>query len=234
MAEVTPPTHPMQPLIEDHEGIIRFKKNAIVRYLLDSGTADMNTLALMPFSDEDRMQFAQLIGYSVGGFAELSYVSDEVYNQTIEASQEFRSQHDNVEDLTTGEGPDTMQGMEANMSTNPFAQRLQDVNLEEDDRLAQIRLYCDGINEASGGKILAQISNLHVEEGMIIGTVAMQRGVSNVQTVFGFSLMEREAEVRFAWGTALLASSTQALHDILLNSLDTISFRAMYREMMKD
>jgi hypothetical protein len=37
-------------------------------------------LACLPFSDEDREQFAQLIGYSLGGFGDLSYASDEVYN----------------------------------------------------------------------------------------------------------------------------------------------------------
>jgi hypothetical protein len=39
----------------------------------------MNRLALVPFSDEDRAQFAQLIGYSLNRYSELSYVSDELY-----------------------------------------------------------------------------------------------------------------------------------------------------------
>jgi hypothetical protein len=34
---------------------------------------------MIPFSNGDREQFAQLIGYSVGGFGDLSYVSDEAY-----------------------------------------------------------------------------------------------------------------------------------------------------------
>lgn len=72
--------HPIQPLSKDESGVIRFKKNAIVAYLLDAGPFDMNQLALMPFSSEDREQFAQLIGYSLSGFGELSYVSDETYN----------------------------------------------------------------------------------------------------------------------------------------------------------
>lgn len=49
------------------------KQNEIVRYLLDAGPFDMNQLAALPFSQDDRNQFAQLIGYSVDGFAELSY-----------------------------------------------------------------------------------------------------------------------------------------------------------------
>ena len=66
----------LQPIALDKEGTARFKVNAIVRLLLDDGKYDMNRLALLPFSKSDREQFAQLIGYSVGGFNELSYVSD--------------------------------------------------------------------------------------------------------------------------------------------------------------
>lgn len=75
--------HPVQPLETDSSGVLRFKKNAIVRFLLDAGPFDMNQLALMPFSQEDREQFAQLIGYSLSGFGELSYVSDETYERAV-------------------------------------------------------------------------------------------------------------------------------------------------------
>ncbi len=68
--------HPMQPVRIDDGGTVRFKENAIVRWLLDSGRVDMNFIAVTPFSDEDREQFAQLIGYSVSGFGELSYAGD--------------------------------------------------------------------------------------------------------------------------------------------------------------
>lgn len=72
--------HPMQPIVMV-DGVARFKANAIVRYLLDwasdapidGSKCDMNDLARMPFSQEDRNQFAQLIGYSVSGFGDLSY-----------------------------------------------------------------------------------------------------------------------------------------------------------------
>ena len=73
--------NPIQPLLTDEHGVLRFKENAIVRHLLDSHPAcDMNKLAGMDFTDEDRQQFAQLIGYSLSGYGELSYVSDEAYN----------------------------------------------------------------------------------------------------------------------------------------------------------
>lgn len=72
---------PIQPLEEDKNGTVRFRENAIVRYMLDRGVVTMNDIAMLPgISQEDREQFAQLIGYSLGGFGELSYVSDETYN----------------------------------------------------------------------------------------------------------------------------------------------------------
>ena len=70
--------HPVQPL-EEIDGVLRFKENKIVRFLLDEGPFDMNQLAAMPFSDEDRSQFAQLIGYSLSGFGELGYVEERGY-----------------------------------------------------------------------------------------------------------------------------------------------------------
>jgi len=73
--------HPMQPLISDYQGVIRFKTNKIVEFLLDAGPFDMNQLACRNFSDEDREQFAQLIGYSISGFGELPYVSQRTYNK---------------------------------------------------------------------------------------------------------------------------------------------------------
>lgn len=72
--------HPIQPLGDDGKGVIRFKPNKIVQHLLDHGGIDMNQLALIDFPQEDREQFAQLIGYSLSGFSELSYVSNDIYS----------------------------------------------------------------------------------------------------------------------------------------------------------
>lgn len=63
-----------QPIIADAAGVKRFKANAIVDYLHQHGGIDMNKLAVLDFSDDDRCQFAQLIGYSVSGYEDLSYV----------------------------------------------------------------------------------------------------------------------------------------------------------------
>ena len=74
------PQHPIQPLISDNQGTLRFQSNALVRYLLDHGPFDMNDLAGVQCSNEDREQFAQLIGYSLHGFGGLPYVSTETYD----------------------------------------------------------------------------------------------------------------------------------------------------------
>jgi hypothetical protein len=59
----------------DEHGTARFKANAIVRFLLDAGPFDMNQIATLPnASVEDHVQFAQLIGYSVSGAGDLSYM----------------------------------------------------------------------------------------------------------------------------------------------------------------
>ena len=66
--------HPMQPLEKDRHGTIRFKRNAIVDFLAKN---KLNELAEMDFNNEDWEQLAQLIGYSLNGFSDLSYVNDE-------------------------------------------------------------------------------------------------------------------------------------------------------------
>jgi hypothetical protein len=71
------PKHPMQEIAFDERGTIRFRENAIVRLLVDEANArgDMflNRIHMMQFDEEDRIQFAQLIGYSVSGYGDLDY-----------------------------------------------------------------------------------------------------------------------------------------------------------------
>jgi hypothetical protein len=81
---------PMQPVVQDDHGVLRFRANAIARALLDRDTergrvypnfparsdGGLNWVATQGFSREDQEQFAQLIGYSISGYHELSYVSD--------------------------------------------------------------------------------------------------------------------------------------------------------------
>jgi hypothetical protein len=76
------PNHPIQPLIKDADGTTRFKHNAIVRHLLEVGRrhgCDINMIGTMNFSDDDRRQFAQLIGYTLGGYGDLGYVNEAAF-----------------------------------------------------------------------------------------------------------------------------------------------------------
>lgn len=82
---------PHQPIREDSNGVQRFRENAIVRYLLDNGSTDMNKLAVLSFPREDRIQFAQLIGYSVCGFGDLDYVDDLSYQEALRGNEEESS-----------------------------------------------------------------------------------------------------------------------------------------------
>jgi len=81
----------MQPLVTAPNGVVRFQENSVVIYLLDEASAgrkcDMNSLACQDFPAEDREQFAQLIGYSLSGFSELSYVRDETYAKAAHLSE---------------------------------------------------------------------------------------------------------------------------------------------------
>ena len=67
--------HPMQEIVEV-SGVVRFRQNAIINWLFESGRLDLNYIAHMNFTQEDRIQLAQLLGYSVGGFQGLSYVDE--------------------------------------------------------------------------------------------------------------------------------------------------------------
>jgi len=83
---------PMQPIDKDEQGTVRFKPNAIVDYLIENGNIDMNKIATLDVPREDREQFAQLIGYSLGGYSELSYVSDESYETAVKVYETGQSE----------------------------------------------------------------------------------------------------------------------------------------------
>ena len=72
------PKHPMQPLKRCSDGVIRFKRNKIVEFLLTAGPFDLNMLSRMPWDNEDYTQLMQLIGYSASGYAGLSTTPSEL------------------------------------------------------------------------------------------------------------------------------------------------------------
>lgn len=89
--------NPIQPLANDAQGTLRFKKNAIVDYLLEWSKKrgmGLNELAAMDFTQDDREQFWQLIGYSLSGYSELSFVSDDTYKAAAAMADEGLSEKD--------------------------------------------------------------------------------------------------------------------------------------------
>lgn len=84
---------PMQPLERDKHGVVRFRENKIVNYMLACGETgekfDLNKIAVLPFDVDDRMQLAMLIGYSVSGFGDLSYADGSVVAQADLLAEEL-------------------------------------------------------------------------------------------------------------------------------------------------
>lgn len=90
---MTKVNHPMQPVQFVGE-VIRFKPNKIVEWLCDTGRLDLNEVACMGFSDEDREQLAQLVGYSVSGYGDLSYVSKKSVRKADRRAERARIERD--------------------------------------------------------------------------------------------------------------------------------------------
>lgn len=86
-------TYPMQPMYLDEHGRVRFVANRIVQEVLNNSSRhgyDLNAIAMTEmFTDAERMQFAQLIGYSVSGWGTLSYVSEEAYKLAQEEADKL-------------------------------------------------------------------------------------------------------------------------------------------------
>ena len=92
--------NPIQPLVRDPQGVLRFKANALVNALLEHGQATglgLNELAhkfCEAEHDDDRQQLAQLIGYSLRGYGELGFVSDDAYGAAAVMADEGLSEKD--------------------------------------------------------------------------------------------------------------------------------------------
>lgn len=91
--------YPMQPLVVDAEGVLRFEANPIVEWLATE-VSDMNQIAAWAAKNnvpnKYKQQLAQLVGYSVRGYGTLSYVvSDEFYNRAIAAYPQPPKEKDN-------------------------------------------------------------------------------------------------------------------------------------------
>lgn len=92
--------NPIQPFMKDSQGVIRFKKNELVNALLEHGQSNglgLNELACkytVAEHADDWQQLAQLIGYSLRGYGELCYVSDDAYGTAAAMADEGLSEKD--------------------------------------------------------------------------------------------------------------------------------------------
>jgi hypothetical protein len=66
--------HPIQPLVFDAGGVVRFQGNAIVEWLFETKRINLNDIMVYQFDVDDLSQFWQLLGYSVSGYGDLSFV----------------------------------------------------------------------------------------------------------------------------------------------------------------
>lgn len=81
--------NPSQPVICDEDGVIRFKPNQIIKDLFDAGKLDLNSFAGR-YSDDDRSQLSQLIGYSHDSWSGLSTVDSRAYWGGVVEKELFR------------------------------------------------------------------------------------------------------------------------------------------------
>lgn len=80
---------PLQPLYIDKHKVVRFRENKVLEALREAAAQrgfTLNDLAVMDLPREDWQQFAQLIGYSLSGYSELSYVTDKAYERAAKAA----------------------------------------------------------------------------------------------------------------------------------------------------
>jgi len=153
--------YPIQPIEYDAQGIIRFKENAIVRYLLDAGPLDLNKLEMLEFSDEDRAQFEQLIGRSVSAFCGLDCVSDEVADKVSALSEALQGE----------KSPDPESHI------NALAESLAAV---DDDKLSSALAYQKGAAQALE-YLLSVDCDVNTARGMLHGYKAATQAIEQEQ-----------------------------------------------------
>ena len=80
--------HPTQPLVLVN-GVVRFKGNKIVERLFEERVIDLNKIVGWDLPAEDFEQFWQLLGYSVSGYGELSFIRPETVERADKAADEM-------------------------------------------------------------------------------------------------------------------------------------------------
>lgn len=85
--------YPMQPMYEDKTGVIRFEANPIIDHIACE-VFGLNEVAVWcaenDIDDKYQEQLAQLIGYSVSGYGNLGYVSDESCDRADKKAEDMQ------------------------------------------------------------------------------------------------------------------------------------------------
>jgi hypothetical protein len=82
---MTTPKHPMQPVVLSEDGRAYFVPNEILVWMLAHGRINFDEIAQQGFSDEDRMQLAQLLGFAVSRYTQLTYVTEAGMAEALKA-----------------------------------------------------------------------------------------------------------------------------------------------------
>lgn len=88
---------PMQPIVLASDGVVRFQENRIVSRLVKAAEKgqrlNINDIAICAaqgmYTDAEQMQLAQLIGYNVSGFGDLSYADRRVVKRADDKAQKI-------------------------------------------------------------------------------------------------------------------------------------------------
>lgn len=105
--------HPIQPLVMDAKGVLRFKENGIVSFLLDAYPGGLNDIARQrgtKFSEDDYHQLIQLIGYSHSG---ANMLPDEIWSASSEMHEHGKSEHEARADFLREQLQEIRTGMKA-------------------------------------------------------------------------------------------------------------------------
>jgi hypothetical protein len=89
----------MQPIV-NVDGVALFQWNKIVQHLFNVGPYTIKDIARMDFPNEDREQFAQLLGMSISDYVELPFVSERSSHEAQLAEDELNPSNPYAHELS--------------------------------------------------------------------------------------------------------------------------------------